>query len=553
MNQRASGILLHPTSLSNPYPIGDLGPAATAFADFMVKSGQLWWQMLPIGPTGGENSPYQSPSAFGGNPLLVSPDRLVEQGLLGRQDIELPISGVEGNVNYPAAASFKLRCLKTAFEHFETNTHGGRQSELDAFAHAESFWLEDFALFSAIQGKEGTSDWTRWSQELRTRQPDALICAQKYLANNIRYHQFVQWQFSVQWKEFRAYCTAQGIRLIGDVPLFVAHRSADVWAHPGLFKLDANGNPTVVAGVPPDYFSKTGQVWGVPVYRWEALQEQDYRWWIERLRTAFGRFDVNRLDHFIGFVRTYEVPAHAKTALNGQYQPGGGASFFKAAREALGSLPLIADDLGASTPEVEVLLDQLQIPGTRVLQFEFGSKLQTNPSPAAQHPAKSVVYTGTHDNDTTKGWYRKLPGARRKALQERLGATDREVIWAMIREALTSQSDTAIVPAQDLLELGTEARMNSPGIAKGNWRWRLKDGALTQELAQRLRSITRTCGRLRSGEFRPASRYQEDDLTQQIAKRAYELYERRGCQNGQSVQDWLQAERETMGNDHDST
>ena len=544
MSQRASGILLHLTSLSNPYPIGDLGPAATAFADFMVKSGQRWWQMLPIGPGGEENSPYQSRSAFGGNPLLVSPDRLVEQGLLGRQDIELPISGGGGKVNYPAAARLKLRWLKKAFEHFEKSRHGGRQSELDAFARAESFWLEDFSLFSAIQAKEGTSDWTRWNQELRTRQPDAVIRAQKCFAKDIRYHQFVQWQFSMQWKELRAYCKSKGICLIGDVPLFVAHQSADVWAHPGLFKLDADGNPAVVAGVPPDYFSQTGQVWNVPVYRWEALQQQNYRWWIERLRTALGRFDVNRLDHFIGFVRTYEVSAQAKTAVDGQYQPGGGASFFKAAREALGSLPLIADDLGATTPEVVALLNQFQIPGTRVLQFEFGANLETHSTPPEQHPARSVVYTGTHDNDTTAGWDQKLPSTQRTALQKQLGVNSREVVWAIIREALASQADTAIVPAQDLLELGSEARMNFPGIVKGNWQWRLKDGALTQELAQRLRSITMTYGRLRSGEPRPAPRCLEDDPTTQIAKRAYELYERRGRQNGQSVQDWLHAERE---------
>jgi 4-alpha-glucanotransferase len=521
MNQRASGILLHLTSLSNRYPIGDLGPAATAFADYMVKCGQRWWQMLPIGPTGEENSPYQSPSAFAGNPLLVSPDRLVEQGLLGRQDIDLSISEAEGMVDYPAAARLKLGCLKKAFEHFEQNRHGGRQAELDAFVRAESFWLEDFSLFSAIQAKEGTSDWTRWNQELRTRQPDAVIRARKYFADDIRYYQFVQWQFSVQWKELRAYCTSKEICLIGDVPLFVAHQSADVWAHPEFFKLDADGNPTVVAGVPPDYFSTTGQLWGLPVYRWEALQEQNYSWWIERLRTAFGRFDVNRLDHFIGFVRTYEVPAHAKSAVNGQYQPGGGASFFVAARKALGLLRFIADDLGAITPEVVALLDQLQIPGTRVLQFEFGSNLETNSFPPEQRPVKSVVYTGTHDNDTTAGWYQKLPSTQREALQKRLGADDREIVWAMIREALASQADIAIVPAQDLLELGSETRMNFPGIAKGNWQWRLKDGALTQELAQRLRSLTMTYGRLSGSEPRPTSRYREDDPTPQIAKRDY--------------------------------
>jgi len=544
MNQRASGILLHPTSLPNAYPIGDLGPAANAFVDFLGECGQHWWQMLPLGPVGEENSPYQSPSAFAGNPLLVSPDRLVEQGLLSRQEIGLPISGVAGNVNYPEAARWKMGLLKKAFEHFGEKRHVGRQSEFDTFSRDESYWLEDFSLFSAIQRKEGTADWTRWNQELRTRQPDAVIRAQKHFADDIRYHEFVQWQFSVQWKELRTYCASKGIQLIGDIPLFVAHHSADVWAHPELFKLNTDGNPAVVAGVPPDYFSKTGQLWGLPVYRWEALQAQNYRWWIERLRTAFGRFDVNRLDHFIGFVRTYEVSAQAKTALNGQYQPGGGASFFKAAREALGSLPLIADDLGDTTPEVVALLDQLQIPGTRVLQFEFGANLQTDSVPSAPHPQKSVVYTGTHDNDTTAGWYGKLPATQRKALQKQLGAKNREIVWAMIREALASQADTAIVPAQDLLELGSEARMNFPGIAEGNWGWRLKDGALTQKLAQKLRSITITYGRLWSGEPRPAPQCQEDDPTPQIAKRAYELYERRGRQNGQTVQDCLHAERE---------
>jgi 4-alpha-glucanotransferase len=544
MNPRASGILLHLTSLSNPYPIGDLGPAAAAFVDFMVRSGQRWWQMLPIGPAGEENSPYKSPSAFGGNPLLVSPDRLVEQGILGRQDIELPFSGREGKVNYPAAARFKLPLLKKAFEHFEKNSHDGRQSEFDAFAHAESFWLEDFSLFSAIQGSEGTSDWTRWNQELRTRQPEAIMRAQKRFASDIRFHQFVQWQFFLQWQELKAYCIAKGIGLIGDVPIFVAHQSADVWAHPELFKLDADGNPTVVAGVPPDYFSKTGQVWGVPVYCWEANQEQDYTWWIERLRTAFGRFDLNRLDHFIGFVRTYEVPAQAKTAVNGQYQPGGGGAFFEAARAALGVLPLIADDLGAATPEVMALLNKLQIPGTRVLQFEFGSNLETNSVPPERHPVKSVVYTGTHDNDTTAGWYRKLPDTQRKALQKRLRANDREVVWAMIGEALASQADTTIIPAQDLLELGSEARMNSPGIAKGNWQWRLGDDSLTQDLAQRLRDKTGTYGRLMTGECRPTPRCQKDDPAPQNAKCTHELFERRGRQDGETVQDGLRAEQE---------
>ena len=544
MNPRAAGILLHPSSLANRYPIGDLGPAATAFVDFLAESGQRWWQMLPIGPVEEDNSPYESPSAFGGNPLLLSPDRLMEHGLLERQDIALPISGREGNVNYPATQDLKPRWLRKAFDRFENSKRGSMRSELEAFACAQSFWLEDFTLFSAIVAKEGTSDWTRWASELRTRQPDALNRARKDLAHNIRFHGFVQWQFSVQWNALKVYCKSKAIRLIGDVPLFVAHQSADVWAHAELFKLDAEGEPTVVAGVPPDYFSKTGQLWGLPLYRWEALQEQGYEWWIERLRTAYGRFDVSRLDHFIGFERSYEVPADAKTAVNGHYEPGGGVAFFEAVREALGSLPFIADDLGAITPEVVALLDQLEIPGTRVLQFELGAAVESKSSPPARHSAQSVIYTGTHDNDTTAGWYAKLPSVQRNALERQLRASNQEVVWAIIGKAVAAKSDTAIIPAQDLLELDSEARMNVPGVAKGNWRWRLKDGALTQELAQRLRGITRTYGRLSSGAPHPSPNGQEGDMTPRIQKRAYELYERSGFQNDQTVQNWIQAEQE---------
>ena len=544
MNQRCSGILLHPSSLFNAYPIGDLGPSANAFVDFLFTSGQRRWQMLPIGPTCEDNSPYQSPSAFAGNPLLLSLDRLAEQGLLNREEIGLPASEKVGSVNFPEAARWKTALLKKAFEQFGEQKHVGRQSDLDAFLVDESYWLGDFSLFSAIQESEGTSDWTRWQPELRMRQPDAMTRAQKRFADDIRYHEFVQWQFCEQWKELKAYCAAKGVRLIGDIPLFVAHQSADVWAHPELFKLNSNGNPKVVAGVPPDYFSKTGQLWGLPVYHWEALQAQNYRWWIERLRTAFGRFDINRLDHFIGFVRTYEVSAKAKTALKGKYLPGGGAAFFKGIHKVLGPLAFIADDLGDTTPEVVALLNQFQIPGTRVLQFEFGSNLQNSSNPPAPHPLETVVYTGTHDNDTTAGWFENLTSAQREILQQLLRAKEGGIVWAMIRAALASAANTAIVPAQDLLELGSEARMNLPGIAKGNWGWRLQADLLTEKLAQRLRSLTMEYGRLMNGNTVPSAKFPEHDLAPQIAKRAYELYERRGRQNGHSDQDWLQAERE---------
>ena len=544
MNQRSSGILLHPSSLYNAYPIGDLGPSANAFADFLFNSGQRRWQMLPIGPTAGENCPYQSPSAFAGNPLLLSLERLVEQGFLSRQEIGAPISGFTGKVNFTEAASWKTALIQKAYGHFREQEHIASQSKFYTFRRLEAYWLGDFSLFSAIQGREGTADWTEWPQGLRTRQSDAMARVEKLFAEDIHYYEFVQWQFSTQWNELKAYCTAKGIQLIGDIPLFVAHQSADVWAHPELFKLDAAGNLTVVAGVPPDYFSKTGQLWGLPVYRWEALQEENYRWWIERLRVAFCRFDINRLDHFIGFVRTYEVPATATTALNGNYQPGGGPAFFKAIHEALGPLSFIADDLGDTTCEVVALLNQFKIPGTRVLQFELGSDLKNNSSAPAPHPVETVVYTGTHDNDTTAGWYEKLPGIQQEALQKDLGVSEPDIVWGMIRAALASAANTAIVPAQDLLELGSEARMNLPGIAKGNWDWRLKNSALTEKLAQRLRNLTMEYGRLIVHNHTPPPTIQLGSIFSQIEKRAYDLFERRGRQSGHSEQDWLQAESE---------
>ena len=498
MNQRSSGILLHVTSLSNPYAIGDLGLGAIAFVDFLVKSGQRWWQMLPIGPTGQDNSPYQSISAFGGNPLLVSFDCLVKQGFLESSDIEFYISCNEGKVNYLAAQGFRPRLLRKAFENSEKNKSESGQSALGEFIRAEAYWLEDLSLFLAIQEKEGTSDWTKWEQGLRTRQPDAILHARENLAEDIRYHKFVQWQFSSQWKKLKAYCESKAIGLIGDIPHFVSHQSADVWAHPELFKLDTDGNPMVVAGVPPDYFSKTGQVWGAPVYRWDALQKEGYRWWIERLRMAFRRFDVNRLDHFIGFVRFYEVAAQAKTAVSGNYQPGPGTSFFTVVRKELGLLSLIADDLGTVTPPVVTLMEQFQAQGTHVLQFEIEVDLASKTLSSKQHPKKSVVYTGTHDNDTTKGWFQHLTSAQQERLLNKLGVKNQDIVWTMIREAFESDADTAIIPAQDLLDLGSEARMNFPGTANDeNWQWRLKDGALSEALAQKLRSLTLSSDRLR--------------------------------------------------------
>jgi len=445
LTERTSGVLLHPTSLPTPYPLGS--SAAHDFIDFLAASGQRWWQMLPIGPPGDGRSPYQTLSSFAGNPLLLSPHQRPQD-----------------------------KKSLTAF---------------DAFVQEESPWLDDYTLFSAIREKAGTADWTRWTPELRTRQPAALARVKKDLSDRISFHAFVQWQFALQWQELKSYCSRKGIGLIGDVPIFVAPHSADVWAHPDIFKLDDAGKPVVVAGVPPDYFSKTGQLWGNPVYRWDVLRRQGYGWWIERLRMGLRRFDVLRLDHFIGFVRAYEVPAGARTALNGQYRPGPGAAFFDAVRKSLGSVPFIAEDLGAVTPEVIVLRDQLGVPGMRVLQFEFEEGREAAAARPDRYAPNSVVYTGTHDNDTTAGWFRKLPVQRRKRVAEALKLSDQDIHWAMIRLALTSRARTAIIPMQDLLGLGTQARMNLPGTAKGNWRWRLSPGYLTPTLAQRLRQLTK--------------------------------------------------------------
>ena len=499
MKQLSSGVLMHPSSLFNQYPIGDIGPSAAHFVDFLGTSGLSLWQMLPIGPAGEGNCPYQSMSAFGGNPLLVSPDRLVSEGFLESSDIEHYISSNDGKVNYPAAEELKTRLLRRAFENFENKPQGQSQIDFNAFKHMESYWLDDFSLFLAIQTKEGTSNWTRWSQELKTRQLDAIIAVQKDLGAEIRYHEFVQWQFAVQWNELKVYCKSKGIRLIGDIPMFVAHQSADVWAHPEFFKLDADGNPSVVAGVPPDYFSKTGQLWGLPVYRWDVLAQQKYSWWIERIRIALRRFDLVRLDHFIGFVRTFEVSAQAKTAENGEYVAGGGASFLQALREAFGVLPFIADNLGVVIPEVTALMEQFQIPGTQVLQFEYGSELGTNSILSDEQLVNSVIYTGTHDNDTTEGWYEHLSADQRNNLEKQLGVKNADIVWAMIRKAFGSQANTAIIPMQDFLNLGTEARMNFPGVADGNWQWRLQDGVLNPDLSKKIKNISITNGRLSDG------------------------------------------------------
>jgi 4-alpha-glucanotransferase len=506
LKARASGVLLHPTSLANEFPIGDLGPAAYAFADFLYASKQRWWQMLPVSPVGPGFSPYQSLSAFAGARLLISPELLARDGFLKQADLAQWKSEPRARVDFVTARETKENCLRHAFHHFEHHMTRKENESFQRFCRAEHEWLEDYALFESVRRAEDGRDWTSWPFDLRSRRRPALKAATEVLARETAFQKFVQWQFATQWFALKAYCTARGIGLIGDVPIFVAPNSADVWAHPNLFQLNRDGTPRVVAGVPPDYFSKTGQRWGNPHYRWEKLRGQGYRWWIQRFRKTLQYFDAVRLDHFIGFVRYYEVPGHSETAENGRYRKGPGADFFRAVLRALGPVQLIAEDLGVLTPAVKALRDEFMFPGMRVLQFAFGADPEAaNYQPHSFIP-NCVVYTGTHDNDTTVGWFNDKESSastrskeeiekERKFVLNYLHSDGREIHWDMIRMALSSVANTAIFPAQDLLGLGANARMNRPGTAEGNWDWRLKPDELTDKIAARLRSLTETYAR----------------------------------------------------------
>ena len=487
LSDRTSGLLLHPTSLAGGPETGDLGPPAREFVDFMAAAAQSWWQMLPVGPTGYGNSPYSTESAFAGNPMLISLDRLVEDGLL------------------PAAHRARPRGeqLRTAFAAF--NDAGG-DPDLETYRAEARGWLEDFALYRALKGAHGEQQWTRWPAGLRDRDPRTLDEARATFAEEIAYVRFLEWRFSRDFRALRGYAHERGVALIGDIPIFMAHDSADVWQHRELFTLDeSTGEPSLVAGVPPDYFSETGQRWGNPLYRWDRMRQEGFAWWIERFRAMFAEFDAIRLDHFIGFHRYWEIPGEEATAVNGHWREGPGAAFFDAVTAALGELPLIAEDLGAVTLEVKALRDRFGMPGIKVLQFAFGTDASASDFLPHNYPRRAVVYTGTHDNDTTAGWFHD-PGSgsrnpaqvekeRRTALRY-LGADDaHDIHWRMIRMILMSVANVAITPVQDLLGLGSEARMNRPGSARGNWSFRLAPNALTGELAARLRELTEIYGR----------------------------------------------------------
>lgn len=504
LRDRTSGILLHITSLPGPFGSGDLGDEAHRFAEFLQAAGQRYWQILPVNPPGGGASPYQTISSFAGHADLVSLDALIAEGLLSRAEVvrDAPRSD-PAFVDFGATSRFRDTMLRRAFASFSTKQSGTRAPDFDTFVKGEQSWLEDFVLFAALKQKYGGRCWTEWEAPLRRREERALKKAATELAHEMEFLRFVQWKFALHFGALRESCSSKGIGLIGDVPIFVAHDSADVWANPEIFFLNEDGSPAAVAGVPPDAFSDTGQRWGNALYRWDVLRDSGYAWWIERMRVSAARFDAVRLDHFIGFVRYWEIPTASQDARDGQFRPGPGRHFFDALRNALGDIQLIAEDLGIVTDEVHALRDGLGLPGMRVLQFVFGPDEGSRAYQPHAFPKCCVVYTGTHDNDTTVGWFHDPRAAHDDYLRashefakKYTGSDGRAPHWDMIRCASESVANTSIIPMQDALGLGSEARMNLPGTVEGNWRWRMRWEQVPPDLAGRLRALSETYSRI---------------------------------------------------------
>jgi len=513
VSERLAGILLHPTSLPGPYGIGELGDEATAFLDFLAGAGCRLWQVLPLGPTGYGDSPYQCFSAFAGNPLLVSLDRLRQEGLLSAADLAGRPGWPEREVDFGAVIEFKRPLLAKAFAAFERSAAPERRGHFDAFRAAQAAWLPDFALFMALKHARGGAAWHTWDPPLVHREAKALESARRALAGKVREIEFEQWLFFEQWAGLRAQAAERQIRIMGDIPIFVAHDSADVWAHPEIFHLAADGRPSFQAGVPPDYFSATGQLWGNPLYRWDALARTGYAWWIDRFRAVLALVDLVRLDHFRGFEAYWQVPGDAPTAERGKWVKGPGAAFFEALLGALGALPIVAEDLGVITPEVEALRDRFGFPGMAILQFAFGGDAHANDFLPHNYPKHKVVYTGTHDNDTVVGWWTAGVGdtTRTQAEVERehqralayVGGDGSEINWDFIRTLFVSVAETAIVPLQDVLGEGSASRMNLPGRPSGNWKWRFAVSQLTPEVRRRLHAITDGAGRTAPPDGQP--------------------------------------------------
>jgi 4-alpha-glucanotransferase len=482
MTQRAAGILLHPTSLPGRFGIGDVGPVAESFLDWLASAGQSIWQVLPLGPTGHGASPYGSLSAFAGNPLLISPEKLAEGGLVPRSTLEDAPSFPDERVEWEAVRGWKEKLFRIAW----ANASGSARvrEDLEAFREApeQKPWLADWSLFAA-------------------REATGRAAPREELSDEIEYQDFLQLTFFRQWDRLRWEARRRGIQLFGDVPIYVSPGGVELESHRELFALDAEGRSLDVAGVPPDFFSETGQLWGYPLYRWDRMEEEGFRWWIDRLRAAFRMTDIVRLDHFRAFAAYWAVPAGEKTAVNGRWLPGPGMKLFKAVRRALGDVPLVAEDLGTITPDVKRLLAKLGIPGMKVLQFAFYEP--DSPYLPHRHVPNAVVYTGTHDNDTTRGWWEKLDADARGRVYDYLGRTGGEIEWDLIRAAYGSVADRAVVPLQDVFGLGSEARMNTPAEAEGNWSWRARESDFANDRNARLRRLAELTGRLKKEPAQP--------------------------------------------------
>jgi 4-alpha-glucanotransferase len=490
---RSAGVLLHPTSLPGPYGIGDLGAAAYRWVDGLHRARQKWWQILPLGPTGFGDSPYQSFSTFAGNPYLLSPELLLQDGLLQRSDLE-GINLPGDTVDYGPAIQYKIRIINRAWQRFKSGAAPALRAQLDDFSTQNAHWLDDYALFIALKTAREGAGWQQWPRELIEREPNALHRARQELADPIGRSRLSQFLFCRQWKALKKYANERGVRIIGDMPIFVAADSADVWSNPHLFLLDERRRPRVVAGVPPDYFSATGQLWGNPLYDWQALKQTSYAWWVDRVRSTLEMVDMVRLDHFRAFEAYWEVPAGMPTAQTGHWVKGPGTDLFETLRRALGGLPLMAEDLGLITKEVEDLRMKLELPGMRVLQFAFGEG-SDHPFLPHNYVRRTVCYTGTHDNDTTRGWYATADEKARDHVRRYLARDGGDVAWDFIRLAWGSVADLAITPLQDVLNLGSEARMNFPGRGVGNWGWRYQEAALTPGVLDALGHMTELFGR----------------------------------------------------------
>ena len=496
MFERSSGILLHPTSLPGKYGIGSLGKEAYKFVDFLKKSNQKLWQIFPLGPTGYGDSPYQCFSSFAGNPYLIDFDLLIEQNLLTEEDLkDVNFGGNEEYIDYGAIYNQKYPLLRKAYENFKANGNKELKEKLETFKTENSSWLDDYSLYISLKNHFNGLPWNEWEDDIRTRKEAAINKYKAELANEIEYHNFIQFLFFTQWNNVKKYANDNGIKIIGDIPIFVAVDSSDAWANPEIFLFDPELKPVKVAGVPPDYFSATGQLWGNPLYDWDKLKELNYKWWVDRVKANLSTCDIIRIDHFRGFDEYWAVPYGDKTAENGIWCPGPRTDLFNAIKNELGELPIIAEDLGTMTQGVIDLREATGFPGMKILGFAFDSKEENDYLPHT-YTKNCVVYTGTHDNDTLIGWFTKANEDDKQFARNYLNSrSDNEIHWDAIRGAWSSVASMAIAPIQDFLGLGSEARINTPGVAAGNWQWRLKDGVLTDELAERIAKLTKVYSR----------------------------------------------------------